>query len=183
MELFSCHGPPETIVSDNDPQFASAEFKAFTAQHDIVHTVLGVMGQAENAVKIVKRVRESGRSEQLNVNTTPAEGVGLSPAQRLFGQRCRTSLPTSRCNIRLRHSTEHESRAMRKRKQKQANYYNRSTRPLSELSPEDFVSWGQDLVKGDVREQVAPRSYDVSVDGTTSTGDSCWIHVETRNMQ
>ena len=133
MELFSCHGLPET----------TAEFKAFTAQHDIDHTTSSPHypqsnGKAENAVKIVKRVfakcRESGRSEHLallDLNNTPAEGVGLSPAQRLFGRRCRTSLPISRRNLRPRHSTEHESRAMRKRKL--ANYYNRSNRPLSEL--------------------------------------------------
>ena len=142
MELFSCHGLPETIVSDNGPQFPSAEIKAFTAQHDIGQTTSSPHypqsnGEAENAVKIVKRVfakcRESGRSEHLallNLNNTPAEGVGISPAQKLVGRRCRTSLPTSRHNLRPRHSTEHE---------KQANYYNRSTRPLSELSPGDPV--------------------------------------------
>ena len=183
MELFSVHGIPKIIMTDNATQFSSFEFKSFTSELDIEHITSSPHypqsnGKAENAVKTVKRLfsrcRDSGYSEYLallDFNNTPTEGVGLSPSQRLFGRRCRTSLPVTKKLLRPRYSTEHERKRMTECKQKQARYYNKSTRQLPELSEGETVrvkcpgekTW----TKGTCVRKVAQRSYDVQAENAT----------------
>ena len=182
MELFSVHGIPKIIMTDNATQFSSFEFKSFTSELDIEHITSSPHypqsnGKAENAVKTVKRLfsrcRDSGYSEYLallDFNNTPTEGVGLSPSQRLFGRRCRTSLPVTKKLLRPRYSTEHERKRMTECKQKQARYY-KSTRQLPELSEGETVrvkcpgekTW----TKGTCVRKVAQRSYDVQAENAT----------------
>ena len=184
MELFSVHGIPKIIMTDNATQFSSFEFKSFTSELDIEHITSSPHypqsnGKAENAVKTVKRLfsrcRDSGYSEYLallDFNNTPTEGVGLSPSQRLFGRRCRTSLPVTKKLLRPRYSTEHERKRMTECKQKQARYYNKSTRQLPELSEGETVrvkcpgekTW----TKGTCVRKVAQRSYDVQAENATN---------------
>ena len=183
MELFSVHGIPKIFMTDNATQFSSFEFKSFTSELDIEHITSSPHypqsnGKAENAVKEVKRLfsrcRDSGYSEYLallDFNNTPTEGVGLSPSQRLFGRRCRTSLPVTKKLLKPRYSTEDERERMTKCKQKQARYYNKSTRQLPELSEGETVrvkcpgekTW----TKGTCVRKVAQRSYDVQAENAT----------------
>ena len=183
MELFSVHGIPKIIMTDNATQFSSFEFKSFTSELDIEHNTSSPHnpqsnGKAENAVKEVKRLfsrcRDSGYSEYLallDFNNTPTEGVGLSPSQRLSGRRCRTSLPVTKKLLKPRYSTENERNRMTKCKQKQARYYNKSTRQLPELSEGETVrvkcpgekTW----TKGTCVRKVAQRSYDVQAENAT----------------
>ena len=58
-ELFAQHGMPESLHTDNGPQFASALFAEFadewnSAHHTSSPTNPGSNGQDEAAVKIVK---------------------------------------------------------------------------------------------------------------------------------
>ena len=58
-ELFSEHGIPETLRSDNDPQFANHMFAEFAKEWNFDHNTNSPRnprsnGQAEAAVKIVK---------------------------------------------------------------------------------------------------------------------------------
>ena len=100
-EIFARYGIPDTVVSDNGPQFSSAEFATFAATWGFVHTPSlphypQSNGKAENAVKTIKECKESGQSEfvaLLDWRNTPTEGIGASPAQRLMGRRCKTLLP------------------------------------------------------------------------------------------
>eukprot|EP00731_Ephydatia_muelleri_P009464 Em0005g50a len=60
QEIFAMHGLPRILVSDNGPQFSSAEFKAFLAKNNIVHRTSApyhpaTNGLAENMVKNVKQ--------------------------------------------------------------------------------------------------------------------------------
>ena len=86
---------PDIVVSDNSPQFASAEFSVFAKTWMFTHSTSSPYhpqcnGKAENALKTVKRIfakcLESGQSEFLALldwRNTPTEGIGTSPAQRL----------------------------------------------------------------------------------------------------
>ena len=85
-------------MSDNGPQFASAEFAVFATKWKFEHITSSPQyptsnGKADNAVKIVKRLfakcHDSGESEflaLLDLRNTPTAGIGTSPAQRLVGR-------------------------------------------------------------------------------------------------
>ena len=58
-DIFSRHGLPEIIVSDNGPQFTATEFEQFCTSNGILHRTSAVYkpsknGQAERVVKILK---------------------------------------------------------------------------------------------------------------------------------
>ena len=73
-ELFSEHGIPETIRSDNGPQFANHQFTEFAKEWNFDHNTSSPRnprsnGQAEAAVKVVKglltRAKYSGQDPYL----------------------------------------------------------------------------------------------------------------------
>ena len=86
--MFARCGVPDVLMSDNGPQFASAEFASFAKKWGFEHVTSSPRypqsnGKAENAVKTVKRLftkcRESGQSEFLALmdwRNTPTEGLG-----------------------------------------------------------------------------------------------------------
>ena len=104
---FSRHGIPHTLVSDNGPQYASAVFRKFAQNWQFVHETSSpgnsqANGAAEAAVKIAKRMLRKCKASKedpylglLNIRNTPTEGMATSPAQRLFGRRTKTLLPTT----------------------------------------------------------------------------------------
>lgn len=182
-QQFARHGIPDMVMSDNGPQFASAEFAVFAAKWRFEHVTSSPRyptsnGKAENAVKTVKRLfakcRDSNESEflaLLDLRNTPTEGVGTSPAQRLMGRRCKTLLPAAGTLLMPRHSTEDETRGLMGAKRRQKFYADQHAKPLSSLEPGDTVRMrlpGQKRWSvGTCIRQVAPRSYKVDVDGVT----------------
>lgn len=59
-------------------------------------------GKVENAVKVAKNIMRKARLSEADPNlslldyrSTPTEGIESSPAQRLFGRRSKTLVPTS----------------------------------------------------------------------------------------
>ena len=95
--MFSRFGIPDSIVSDNGPQFSSDEFAIFCQKLSIKHLTSSPHypqsnGKAENAVKTVKKLfnkcKSLGQSEYLALpdwRNTPSEGMKTLPAQRLMG--------------------------------------------------------------------------------------------------
>ena len=70
--LFARYGVPDTLVTDNGPQFASAEFHAFAKGWGFQHVTSSPRypqsnGKVENVMKTVKRLftkcRDAGQSE------------------------------------------------------------------------------------------------------------------------
>ena len=177
--MFSRYGVPDVLVSDNGPQFDSAEFATFSKTWGFKRVTSSPRypqsnGKAENAVKTVKRLftkcRESGQSEFLALldwRNTPSEGIGTSPAQRFFGCRCKTLLPMSESLLHPRYSTEEDTRAINAQKQRQQFYYNRQAKSHKPIAPGETVrmrlpgqtTWSAGVCKG----LVGPRSYEVKV--------------------
>ena len=178
-EVFARYGVPDVLVTDNGTQFASAEFAVFAETWSFEHHTSSPRypqsnGKAENAVQTVKRLfkkyKASGQSEYLALldwRNTPTEGVGTSPAQRLFGRRCKTLLPVSGTLLQPRHSTEEETRAIMGMKRRQQHFYNRHTRPLQPIVPGQSVrmrvpgntTWTAGTCVG----EAGPRSYKVQI--------------------
>ena len=180
MAMFSRYGVPDSVVTDNGPCFASSEFSKFASQWNFQHVTSSPRypqsnGKAENAVRTVKRLftkcRAAGVSEfqaLLDWRNTPSEGLDASPAQRFFGRRCKTLLPTTEALLRPRFSLATDAKKLRAQKEKQKKFYNRGKRSLAPLKPGEAVrvrsprgTWK----RGICLREVAPRSYDVQVDG------------------
>ena len=101
------HGIPDKLMTDNGPPFSSAEFSTFSQLYEFRHITSSPgypqsNGKAESAVKILKslmlKAQDDGRDPYLALldwRNTPTEGIGSSPAQRLFGRRTKTLLPTT----------------------------------------------------------------------------------------
>ena len=150
-EVFARFGIPDVVVTDNGPQFSSAEFSVFARMWNFDHVTSSPHhpqsnGKAENAVKTVKRLfkkcKDSGQSEFLALldwRNTPTEGVGTSPTQRPMVRRCRTLLPIAGTLLQPRQGIEQETRALTGMKQRQQFYYNKHAKPLKPIVPGETV--------------------------------------------
>ena len=108
-EIFSRHGLPLTLSSDNGPQFASEMFRQYLSDHGIKHRrVTPLWPQANGEIErqnrsLLKRMRiaqAEGKDWKKEVRTyltayraTPHTTTGVSPAELLFGRKMRTKLP------------------------------------------------------------------------------------------
>ena len=104
--IFSQHGIPETMVSDNGPQFASEEFEQFCRKNGIRHVRVAPYhpssnGLAERAVQTVKQGlrKMTEGSLQLKLSRflfsyriTPQSTTGRSPAELLMQRQLRSCL-------------------------------------------------------------------------------------------
>ena len=181
-EMFAHHGIPDTIVSDNGPQFASAAFAAFCETWDVAQVTSSPRyaqsnGKAESAVKVMKtlfaKCKESGRDEFLALleqRNTPTPGLTTSPAQRLMGRRCRTLLPMAQELLQPAGDIDEVLVQKAARRAASRLIYNKTARPLREISSGDAirmrlpgeVTWTAGVCVG----RVGPRSYDVRVGGS-----------------
>ena len=91
--LFCMLGIPNSIVSDNGPQFVSDTFREFTSRFDIQHVTSSPRyaqsnGEAERAVQTVKNLMKKnlGLPAALCAYRDTPLANGYSPAQLLFGR-------------------------------------------------------------------------------------------------
>lgn len=107
-KLFARHGLPMHVVTDNGPQFASAEFKEFLTAHGIAHSFSppyhpATNGAAENFVGTFKdkteKIMKGGESLENAINiflfdyrSCPHCTTGKSPAWLLYKRELRTRL-------------------------------------------------------------------------------------------
>lgn len=104
--IFSVHGIPKTLISDNMP-FSSYEFKLFTRAWNFSHITSSPNyprsnGESEKAVHIVKQMLKKKTEEGkdiyislLEYRSTPIPHIGLSPSEMLMSRLLRTKLPAS----------------------------------------------------------------------------------------
>ena len=105
--LISDNGPqfssrdPEILISDNGPQFSSREFAGFTKYYQFTHTTSSPHypasnGQAERAVQTVKDLLKDADDPflaLLSYRATPLPWCGRSPSELLMGRSIRINLP------------------------------------------------------------------------------------------
>ena len=178
---FAAHGIPNQLHSDNGPPYNSAEFSNFLKSSGTEHITSSPRypqsnGRVENAVKtastLIKKAKESGTEFYLSLlswRNTPTEGMNSSPAQRIFGRRTRTQLPTAEVLLKPQSTdTEATRDQILKRKEKQTHHYNQHAKELPGLLKGETVrlapqpgNRSQKWFKAVVQDQTDVRSYNV----------------------
>ena len=198
---FARHGIPETVVSDNGPQFSSKEFDQFSTAWDFVHRKTSPYhsqsnGKAESAVKEVKKLMQKAKDAGedpylylLEKRNTPTSEMKLSPVQRLFGRRTRTLLPiTARSLKPTTFKTAEIRENLLKRMENQKRYFDHRSKPLDVLQAGDSV-WIQPTegerrwTKGTVLNRYGPRSYEISTNKTVLRRNRCHLRKAKSNIR
>lgn len=177
--IFSRHGVPNEVFTDNGPQFVNMSFKCFAEEWNFIHTTSSPHfpqsnGLVEKSVQTVKRLmykaKDSGADfyqSLLVYRSTPLE-CGRSPAHLLMGRRLRSNLPI------LLKMQEGEVKRIYKEQQKakQKFYYDRGTQILPELHTGDQVrikdKTDTGKQKATVLCKVQPRSYAIRTEEQTA---------------
>ena len=174
--IFAEHGIPETLVSDNGPQYSSQEFAAFCKQWGIDHVTSSPLypqsnGFIERSVQTVKNLlRKAEASGQdpylalLTYRTTPVDSNLPSPAQLLNHRDYRTQLPCSGRLQRTQALDSHKEQLQNRQDIQRKQYDSKSTHELRKLNQGEQASmfqhrtktWTPVEVKGVTGE---PRSY------------------------
>ena len=171
---------PETVVSDNGPQFCAA-FAGFTNTWEFEHRNISpwnskANGKVEAAVKMAK-AQDSNADIQLSLldqRNTPTQGMNTCPAQTFLNRRTKTLLPRKDTLLRPEVPCVEEQLENIKKKQKdQARDYNCKAKDLPKLMKGDVVrikptkNSSREWRKGVVVWKIDDRSYVVeTVDGT-----------------
>ncbi|XP_058042578.1 uncharacterized protein K02A2.6-like [Ahaetulla prasina] len=104
--LFVTHGLPDTLVSDNGPQFTATQFEGYLAEEGIRHVLSAPFhpatnGLAERFVRSAKealsRIRPGDWQTKIDTflavqHRTPCVTTGRSPAELLMGRKLRCPL-------------------------------------------------------------------------------------------
>ncbi|KAG1688819.1 hypothetical protein GQR58_007942 [Nymphon striatum] len=178
---FARHGIPDSFVSDGGPQYTSTVFKRFESTWNFAHEFSSPgnsksNGLAEAAVKQAKRLlTKSCHSNEdpflglLNLRNTPTEHLDSSPAQRLFGRRTRTIMPTTSALLVPNSGNKHQNQTYYKERKRNnvANQMNQCRHDLKPLQPGDNV-WIEPTQRGSsewspaiVSKQLKPRTYEI----------------------
>ena len=108
-----------------------------------IHTAhLGVSGCTRKAKRIIIKCKESHTdvySAILSHRNTPTQGLDTSPAQRMFGRRTRTTLPTTATLLKPKNLQTEEKKRKKENQEKQAMYYNLKTQDLTPLEEGETV--------------------------------------------
>ena len=170
------HGVPEVVMSDNGPQFSCGEFREFAQRWDFEHVTSSPRypqsnGQVERAIGTVKNIVNDSDVQLalLNFRNTVREGYSASPAQLLFGRRCRTCTASNsdRLNRLISKLATDVYRDKKIAKNAQIEQYNKSAHHLNLLAPGDAIRMklpGQDTwMLGECTKTLSNRSYVVLV--------------------
>ena len=195
--IFSRYGVPETLVSDNGPQYTSQEFSEFTKSYNFCHVTSSPHfpqsnGQAERMVKTAKKLLKESDDPYmalLTYRTTPFPWCGHSPAELLMGRKLRANLPLTKEQLSPQWPDLEEFKRQNKAfKSKQKRDYDRrhSVRPLPQI-PNGAKAWdtsGDQPVSGRVVAPTkAPRSYIVETPGGRVRRNRRHLNVEPEDTE
>ena len=130
--IFARHGIPDTVITDNGPQFSCKEYRDFAKQWEFEHTTSSPRhprsnGKVERTVQMVKtllkKATKSGEDPYLallNFRACTSPDGTPAPAMGLMKRNLRTRLPSI---------TKEQQSSLKAAKQKQ--YYDRGTKTLT----------------------------------------------------
>ena len=95
--VFSRHGIPREVISDNGPQYSSLEYAHFAAEYGFIHTTSSPKypqsnGEAERAVQTIKQLLRKSEDPHMALmiyRSTPLH-IGYSPSELLMNRKIRT---------------------------------------------------------------------------------------------
>ena len=170
-EIFSYFGLPETLVSDNGPQFTSAEFAQFMKINGIRHLRSAPFhpatnGAAERFVQSFKQGMKKNSSLPLrkrlcnfllSYRTQVHATTNTSPAELMFGRKIRTKLDLLHPDVgkTVEANTERWPKATRAARNFQ----------LGDVVWARMYNAGPRWRRGEVMEITGPLSYRISIDG------------------
>lgn len=189
--IFSRHGIPNTLVTDNGPQYSSAEFRFFSESYDFKHITSSPYyprgnGESDRAVRTVKNFLKDSNDPHLALLTyraTPLPWCGLSPAELLMGRNIRTTVPEQAENFTLKWPDLQKFRKDDSQyKKKQKRHYDKRHRAhdLPEFSDDApvFIRTGEssNTVPGRIATSAGPRTYNVETPTGLSRRNRSQLH-------
>ena len=181
--IFSHHGVPSVLMSDNGPQFDSSYMKDFANTYGFEHVTSSPHypqsnGLAERTVKTMKSLLEHTNDPYLallSYRSTPLPWCNYSPAELLMGRRIKTDIPqiTSQLTPQWHFLPDFQQKDKEFKNTQKRNYDCRhQVRPADTL-PDDSSVWvttGNSQTPGKVITNAGtPRSYLVN----TPSGPVC----------
>lgn len=172
--MLARHGIPETVISDNGPQYSAEAYARFAQEYHFKHVTSSPYfpqsnGEAERAVSTIKELLKKSKDPYLALlayRTTPLE-VGYSPSELLMSRTLRSAVPTTRAQRAPRVPDDDAVRAKIKTRQKENFNSHHGARELPPLEPGDTVWLPDRRAEATVREEVGPQSFQVeSSDGS-----------------
>ena len=175
--MFAQHGIPDELIAENMP-FDSAEMRQFASQWDFMISTSSPEhpasnGQSEWMVGIVKQLMRKANQEGrdphlalLEYRNTPISGLSYSPSQLLMSRIMRDKMPTS-ASLLIPKVPESAYDMLKLWQQKQKQYFDQGTRPLSKLEVGDSVrvkfgrTWTPGIISG---KHSSPHSYLVTTE-------------------
>ena len=190
---FARHGIPEKVISDNGPQFKSADFMKFSLSYGFRHQTSSprypqANGEIERSVKTVKSLLKKSQDLYIALmayRASPLEN-GYSPAELLFGRKIQTTLPLISESLVPTWPyivTVREREENIKKRQKNNYDVRRGVKTLQHLEPGDKV-WIPDRKElGMIEKKLnMPRSYIVETQtGTVRRNRRHLIEIPTKS--
>lgn len=174
--IFSRHGIPDIVMSDNGPEFKSYKFQNFSTQWCFQHVTSSPLyaqsnGQVERTIQTMKNMLKKTSEQKsefrlalLEYLNTPISHKLASPSELLNNRKLRSIIPCSP-KLLLPKIQKDVIRELQSRKNKQKLYYDKNARDMPTLHVNQKVKVRIDKrwVSGTIQSVRGPRSYVVKI--------------------